>query len=51
MTDANGDKYPDYIEYVFVDNDHYISVIDSVTYIWKDSLYVNSRYPEKVTPY
>jgi hypothetical protein len=51
MTDANGDKYPDYIEYVFVDNDHSISVIDSVTYIWKDSLYVNTRYPEKVTPY
>lgn len=51
MTDANGDKYPDYIEYVFVDNDQYISIIDSVTYIWKDSLYVNTRYPEKVTPY
>ena len=51
MTDANGDKFPDYIEYVFVDNDHVISVVDSVTYIWKDSLYVNTRYPEKVTPY
>ncbi len=51
MTDANGDKFPDYIEYVFVDNDHSIAVVDSVTYIWKDSLYVNTRYPEKVTPY
>lgn len=51
MTDANGDKFPDYIEYVFVDNDQVISVVDSVTYIWKDSLYVNTRYPEKVTPY
>ncbi|KAB2909188.1 MAG: hypothetical protein LC102_00990 [Ignavibacteriales bacterium] len=51
MTDANGDKYPDYIEFVYRDNDTIITLIDTVTYIWMDSLYVNTRYPEKVTRY
>ncbi|GMU89299.1 MAG: hypothetical protein AMXMBFR49_15070 [Chlorobiota bacterium] len=51
MTDANGDKFPDYIESVFWDNDHEIREVDTVTYIWQDTIYRNTRLPEKVTPY
>ena len=47
ITDANGDRYPDYIEYVYIDDGQRVQQIDSVTFIWQDSLYVNTRNPRQ----
>ncbi|GAB6283236.1 MAG: hypothetical protein STSR0008_19960 [Ignavibacterium sp.] len=51
MTDANGDKYPDYIEYMYLDTGNKIEVIDTVTFIWKDTCYVNTRNPKQTRPF
>ncbi len=51
MTDANGDKYPDYIEYMYLDTGNKIEVVDTVTFIWKDTVYVNTRNPKQTRPF
>ncbi len=51
MTNANNDKYPDYVEYVFVDDSLSSRIIDSVTFIWKDTAYFSVRNPKHWRPY
>lgn len=51
MIDADGNDYPDYREYKFLDTGDMVTVIDTVTFIWKDSLYVNTRNPKQTRPY
>jgi len=51
MIDLNKDKYPDYVEYFYLDTGDRIRVIDSVGFVWKDSLYVSMRDKNKTTPY
>lgn len=43
MTDANGDKYPDYIEFKYLDTGDRVTILDSITFIWKDTCYFNTR--------
>lgn len=51
MTDANGDKYPDYIEFKYLDTGDKITILDSVTFIWKDTCYINIRNPKQFRYY
>jgi len=51
MTDANGDKYPDYIEYKYLDTGERVTVLDSITFIWKDTCYFNTRNPKQFRYY
>ncbi len=51
LADVNRDKYPDYYEFVFYDTGHEIRAVDSVAFIFKDSLYVNTRYPKQTRKY
>lgn len=51
MIDINGDKYPDYQEYFYVDTGDQLRVVDSVGFVWKDSLYVSTRDARKTTLY
>lgn len=51
MIDVNNDKFPDYYELFFLDNGERIRVVDSVTFVWKDSMYVCTRDKRKTTPY
>ncbi|MFA4923133.1 MAG: hypothetical protein WC557_02950 [Ignavibacteriaceae bacterium] len=51
MTDANGDKYPDYIEFKYLDTGDKITVLDSITFIWKDTCYINTRNPKQYRYY
>ncbi len=51
MVDINGDKYPDYLEYFFVDTGERLAIVDSVSFVWKDSLYVSKRDSRKTTLY
>jgi hypothetical protein len=51
MVDVNGDKYCDYYELFFLDDGQRIRTVDSVTFVWKDSLYVCTRDKRKTTPY
>lgn len=47
MVDANRDSIPDYIEHLYVDTGNEVRAIDTVTFIWKDSLYINTRNPKQ----
>jgi hypothetical protein len=53
LANINGDKYPDYYEFVYYDTGKGISIADSVAFIWnpKDSLYVDSRNKHRTRPY
>jgi hypothetical protein len=53
MANINGDKYPDYYEFVYYDTGKGISLVDSVAFTWnaKDSLYVDSRNKHRTRPY
>ncbi|MFA6597768.1 MAG: hypothetical protein WCS69_08595 [Ignavibacteriaceae bacterium] len=51
MTDANGDKYPDYIEFKYLDTGDKITILDSITFIWKDTCYINTRNPKQFRYY
>lgn len=51
MTDANGDKYPDYIEFKYLDTGERVTILDSVTFIWKDTCYINTRNPKQFRYY
>lgn len=44
LANVNNDKYPDYYEYVFVNQKDKLAPIDSVAFYWslKDTLYINS---------
>ncbi|MDP3830944.1 MAG: hypothetical protein Q8Q47_06720 [Ignavibacteriaceae bacterium] len=51
MIDANNDNYPDYIEHLYVDTGSEVKSVDTVTFIWRDSLYVNTRNPKQTRPF
>lgn len=47
LTDLNNDRYPDYFEYVYFDTGREIVVADSVPFVFRDSVYVNTRNPKQ----
>lgn len=51
--DYNKDKFPDYYEWLYVDNGDRVYPVDSIAFYWsaKDSAYVNSRNKKQVRPY
>ncbi len=53
MANINGDKYPDYYEFVYFDTGKRISLADSIAFTWnpKDSLYVNTKNKRQTRPY
>jgi len=53
IANVNNDKYPDYLEYLFVDTGDRIIRRDPVPFIWsvKDSLYVNTLNKKQTRPY
>jgi hypothetical protein len=53
MANVNSDKYPDYMEYLYIDTGDQIIARDSIPFIWsvKDSLYVNTRNKKQTRPY
>jgi len=53
MANVNNDKYPDYMEYLYIDTGDEIIARDSIPFIWsvKDSLYINTRNKKQTRPY
>lgn len=51
MANINNDEYPDYYEHVFYDLGTRIFSTDSVGFVWKDTVYVNTRNPRQTRPY
>lgn len=47
VTDLNNDNFPDYYEYVFFDTGREIVKADSVPFVFRDSVYVNTRNPKQ----
>lgn len=49
IVDANKDKYPDYVEYKYLDTGDRVTILDTVTFVYrqKDSVYVNTRNPKQ----
>ena len=53
IANVNNDKYPDYMEYLYIDTGEKIIARDSIPFVWsiKDSLYVNTRNKKQTRPY
>lgn len=53
MANINGDRYPDYYEWVYYDLGNKVYSNDTVGFVWviKDSLYVNTRNKRQTKPY
>jgi hypothetical protein len=53
ITNVNNDKYPDYLEYLYIDTGEKVIARDSIPFVWsiKDSLYVNTRNKKQTRPY
>ena len=53
ITNINNDKYPDYLEYLYIDTGEKVIVRDAIPFVWsvKDSLYVNTRNKKQTRPY
>jgi hypothetical protein len=53
ITNFNNDKYPDYLEYLYVDTGEKVIARDSTPFVWsiKDSLYINTRNKKQTRPY
>jgi hypothetical protein len=53
IANVNNDKYPDYLEYLFIDTGDKIIRRDGIPFIWsvKDSLYVNTLNKKQTRPY
>ena len=53
MANINNDKYPDYLEYLYIDTGDKIIARDSIPFVWsvKDSLYINTRNKKQTRPY
>jgi hypothetical protein len=47
IADVNKDSIPDYCEYAFVETMDVVKCLDSVYFVWKDSLYYNTRNPKQ----
>jgi hypothetical protein len=50
---VNGDRYPDYYEWVYYDLGNRVYSNDTIPFVWsvKDSLYVNKRNKKQTRPY
>lgn len=53
ITNFNNDKYPDYLEYLFIDTGNKVIVRDSIPFVWnvRDNLYINTRNKKQTRPY
>jgi hypothetical protein len=53
IANVNNDKFPDYMEYLYIDNGIKVVERDSIPFVWsvKDSLYVNTRNKKQTRPY
>ncbi len=53
LANVNNDKYPDYLEYLFIDTGDKITRRDGVPFVWsvKDSLYINTIDKKQTRPY
>jgi hypothetical protein len=53
VANINNDKYPDYLEYLYIDTGDKIIARDSIPFVWsiKDSLYINTRNKKQTRPY
>ena len=53
IANVNNDKYPDYMEYLYIDTGDKVIALDSIPFVWsvKDSLYVNTRNKKQTRPY
>jgi hypothetical protein len=53
IANVNNDKYPDYLEYLYVDTGDKVIIRDSIPFVWsvKDSLYINTRNKRQTRPY
>jgi hypothetical protein len=49
----NNDKYPDYLEYLYIDTGEKVIARDSIPFVWsvRDSLYINTRNKKQTRPY
>jgi hypothetical protein len=49
----NNDKYPDYLEYLYIDTGDKVIARDSIPFVWsvRDSLYINTRNKKQTRPY
>jgi hypothetical protein len=53
VININNDKFPDYLEYLYVDSGDKVIARDSIPFVWsiKDSLYINTRNKKQTRPY
>jgi hypothetical protein len=53
LVNVNNDKYPDYLEYLYIDTGQKVIARDSIPFVWsvKDSLYINTRNKKQTRPY
>ena len=53
ITNINNDKFPDYLEYLYIDTGVKVIARDSIPFVWsvKDSLYINTRNKKQTRPY
>ena len=53
LVNVNNDKYPDYLEYLYIDTGKKVIARDSIPFVWsvKDSLYINTRNKKQTRPY
>ncbi|MDR3666940.1 MAG: hypothetical protein P4L35_08865 [Ignavibacteriaceae bacterium] len=53
IANVNNDKYPDYLEYLYIDTGEKVIARDSIPFVWsvKDSLYINTRNRKQTRPY
>jgi hypothetical protein len=53
IANVNNDKFPDFKEYLYIDNGVKVIERDSIPFVWntKDSLYVNTRNKKQTRPY
>jgi hypothetical protein len=49
----NNDKYPDYLEYLYIDTGDKVIERDAIPFVWsvRDSLYINTRNKKQTRPY
>ncbi|MDR3609668.1 MAG: hypothetical protein P4L27_03830 [Ignavibacteriaceae bacterium] len=53
IANVNNDKYPDYMEYLYIDNGIKVIERDSIPFVWsaRDSVYINTRNKKQTRPY
>lgn len=51
LYDINGDNYPDYYEFYFINNDREIRRLDSVGFVWNGEVYVNTQNSKQTRNY